>query len=525
MIAAGHPGGAPVVKLLLNRGAKLNPNANPATESSPLIQAATAGDAEIMQLLIDRGADVKAAAQPALAMAITMECSKCLDLLVTKNPEPAAYTGALLETVVLADVRTVRLMLDHGADVNAFDPTGRTPLMYAAVSDLLPLDVVKLLIERGADVNAKSRHTQSGDAGLTVLDIAKLQGDTPIVELLIKSGAKGTAPTSPALKPQRGNTIRSAIERSVPLLQRADTNFVPKAGCVSCHNNSLEAMAVSLARKGGYRVDEKIATQQVKANVSSLQHRRDALHQGFFVPVEDFFAPFVLSYILVGLDAEHYKPDLNTDAVCMYLKARQMTDGRWPFSIADSRPPLCSVYIGQTALSMRALQLYAPKTDKAAYDKSIQLAAAWLARAQSKNTEDKGWRLIGLAWAGTDKDATQKAMRELLAAQRSDGGWSDLPSMQSTAYATGKALVSLHAAGLAASDPAYQRAIRFLLSIQQEDGSWYVRTRALAFQPYFDAGFPHGFDQWISASGTSWATMALTLASPPTRPAPSSGLR
>jgi len=32
-------------------------------------------------------------------------------------------------------------------------------------------------------------------------------------------------------------------------------------------------------------------------------------------------------------------------------------------------------YIGQTALSMRALQLYAPRTDKPAYDQSIQLAA------------------------------------------------------------------------------------------------------------------------------------------------------
>jgi hypothetical protein len=39
----------------------------------------------------------------------------------------------------------------------------------------------------------------------------------------------------------------------------------------------------------------------------------------------------------------------------------------------------------------------------------------------------------------------------------------------------------------------------------------------MAFQPYFDAGFPHGFDQWISAAGSSWATMALALASPPAR--------
>ena len=40
------------------------------------------------------------------------------------------------------------------------------------------------------------------------------------------------------------------------------------------------------------------------------------------------------------------------------------------------------------------------------------------------------------------------------------------------------------------------------------------QERALAFQPYFDFGFPHGYNQWVSAAATSWATIALTLALP-----------
>src|SRR6266436_6213346 len=108
-------------------------------------------------------------------------------------------------------------MLDHGADVNAFDPLGRTPLMYAAASDLLDVDVVKLLIERGADVNAKDSHKQGGDSGMTALDIAKLHGETPIVAWLVKSGAKGTAPSPPVLKPRRENTIQSAVQGSIPM--------------------------------------------------------------------------------------------------------------------------------------------------------------------------------------------------------------------------------------------------------------------------------------------------------------------
>src|SRR5258706_1892231 len=60
MIAARRPGNASVVKLLLDRGANPNPNAHPAAESSPLIEAATVPDAGVIELLIGRGADAKA---------------------------------------------------------------------------------------------------------------------------------------------------------------------------------------------------------------------------------------------------------------------------------------------------------------------------------------------------------------------------------------------------------------------------------------------------------------------------------
>jgi N-acyl-D-amino-acid deacylase len=86
--------------------------------------------------------------------------------------------------------------------------------------------------------------------------------------------------------------------------------------------------------------------------------------------------------------------------------------------------------------------------------------------------------------------------------------------MESSAYETGKALVALQIAGLPTSDGAYQKGVKYLLETQQTDGSWYVKTRALAFQPYFETGFPHGYDQFMSAAGTSWAAMALTLTMP-----------
>src|SRR5262249_888815 len=144
------------------------------------------------QLLLDRGAEVKDDGALALVIAVSLNCSKCVDLIAAKNLAPPAYTIALLQTASFGDLRATRLMLDRGADVNAVDPLGRTALMYAATSDSLPLDVVKLLIERGANVNARSQHAQSGDTGQTALDLAKAHGETPIVALLTKSGATST---------------------------------------------------------------------------------------------------------------------------------------------------------------------------------------------------------------------------------------------------------------------------------------------------------------------------------------------
>jgi hypothetical protein len=85
-----------------------------------------------------------------------------------------------------------------------------------------------------------------------------------------------------------------------------------------------------------------------------------------------------------------------------------------------------------------------------------------------------------------------------------------------TPIKTERGFVAAPRAQLPAADPAYQRAVKYLLNTQQADGSWYVKTRAMGLQPYFDAGFPYGFDQWISAAGTNWAMVALSQAFPAT---------
>ena len=70
------------------------------------------------------------------------------------------------------------------------------------------------------------------------------------------------------------------------------------------------------------------------------------------------------------------------------------------------------------------------------------------------------------------------------------------------------------AGGLATTDAAYQRGLRFLLSTQLPDGTWHVHTRSKPIQTYYESGYSHGEDQFISITAAGWATTALALALP-----------
>jgi hypothetical protein len=117
-----------------------------------------------------------------------------------------------------------------------------------------------------------------------------------------------------------------------------------------------------------------------------------------------------------------------------------------------------------TALSMRAIQIYAPKALRTEYEKSVWRTADWLRSAKPKSTADRAGQILGLTWAGDSKDSLKKLASQLLAEQRADGGWAQLPTMTSDAFATGQVLTALHLSGaVSVSDPTYQRGVKYLL--------------------------------------------------------------
>jgi ankyrin repeat protein len=508
LIAAARFGNAEVIKLLLGRGADLSAKSpDPRGYATVLSEAARTGDDALLRMLIERGADVKSAGVVAFLNAARADCAKCLEILIGGADRATLTRAAALLSPPTADARVVKALLERGVDANAREPKGNSLVMLAASSDAMPLETVKALIERGADVNAKNPD------GRTALDFAKIRGANPVADMLAKAGAKeGAAATYTPPSPKPAPSIQAALERSIPLLQKADAVFLQKSGCVSCHHNTFTSMTVALARKSGFKLDDQSAREQQKKIGAYIEKWRERALQGVGIGGESG----IISYILMALSAENYPADAATDAMARSVASQQQPDGRW--RAPSHRPPMTSSDFQVTAAALRSLQVYGPKTQRAKYDQAVSRATTWLMKAQPQTTDERAFQLFGLAWAGVkpDNEIIKKGVRELIAEQRADGGWAQLPSLPSDAYATGQALVALkQAAAVLATDSSYKRGIEFLLKTQLEDGSWYVKSRAVPLQPYFEGGFPHGHDQWISAAGTNWAAMALALTSAP----------
>jgi mono/diheme cytochrome c family protein len=199
-----------------------------------------------------QGVDVNKSGYGAVVWALKIGCRRCGELLATRMNRENLDKALLFAAPPSGDARDMGFLIDRGASVSAKDPDGRTPLLMASASDAVPLRVITTLIERGADVNAADTN------GRTALTLAAQRGNQPVVDLLVKAGAKPQpAALAPALTAAPAASPRAAVERALPGLQRSDVTFLKKAGCVSCHNNTLTAMAVARAdaRRSGRRSD------------------------------------------------------------------------------------------------------------------------------------------------------------------------------------------------------------------------------------------------------------------------------
>lgn len=406
------------------------------------------------------------------------------------DPNEARFVGfpPVFFPVIHHNSRLLRAMKERGADLKAKDATGSNLLMWAAFTDTGNADLVRELLELGLDPNATDT---KGESALTW---ALRRGtDTPAVRALRKAGASNAS------------SAHRAAANAIALLQKSGPNFIKVSGCTSCHHQSLPQMANGFARPRGIPIDEPAAQLQVKAVIGFFSPLRQEMLAGT-ARLPD--VPTSVGYTLLGLAAESYPPDETTRAMAHLISLEQRPDGSFP--TLPVRPPMESSAFTAAALALRAIQLYGDSPQE-----KVQRAAQWLEKAQPQCTEDHAMQLLGLRWASADVKLLRRLARPLLASQHSDGGWSQLPGLESDAYATGQTLVALEQAGvISPTDPAFQRGVDFLIRTQRPDGSWLVRTRSFPVQKLKESGYPHGNDQWISAAGSSWAAMALSLYTP-----------
>lgn len=129
-----------------------------------------------------------------------------LDANPKREPDSRGFCSPLGLAIQSCDIHIIRLILDHGADVN-HGTTGDPPLAMAV--DYGDIRAVKLFLERGAD-------PVLGGYGAKLLNSAANRGDLNMLELLLAHGVKLDPQFSAldnALGSNNPETVKLLIER------------------------------------------------------------------------------------------------------------------------------------------------------------------------------------------------------------------------------------------------------------------------------------------------------------------------
>ena len=170
-----------IAELLLKHGT--NPNGQGSYGYSYFLEAATTGSSHLLQAFLDRGADVNAPDQQGSTPLIrAMLGSGGLFRFDHEDQTDDQATRLSGDTRQAGTLAVANLLLVKGANVNVSNKNGETPLIGAVKSRQVA--VVRCLIEHGANVNMKTVQ------GITPLSWAVRYHDDATADVLRAAGAK-----------------------------------------------------------------------------------------------------------------------------------------------------------------------------------------------------------------------------------------------------------------------------------------------------------------------------------------------
>lgn len=242
-----------IVRMLADKGADLNlPVDLEINRSTPLVLAITWRQSSIAKLLIDRGCDVnlksgKTLATPLMQAARRMESPELIHLLVDKGARleerNAANETALEIAAKLSMKAAIEALVQRGANINAIDKDGLTPLMKMVKQSTE--NGVRMLLEAGADTSMRIP-----TSGNTALHIAVTNSNRPaIMQLLLRHGANkeqkdaaGFTPLILAASNNCGALVKFLVERGANIEAKDNNGHTALMNSTSNSKGSQIAM-------------------------------------------------------------------------------------------------------------------------------------------------------------------------------------------------------------------------------------------------------------------------------------------
>lgn len=371
--------------------------------------------------------------------------------------------------------------------------------------------------------------------------------------------------------PVSDTTVRDAVSRSLPFLEKVGVAWMKDRRCMSCHHVPLLLWSHRSAQAQGFTVDaQKLAEWDDWIRKDSLSNRRQFWLRNYDLgrpeaatlpqAVKDKLKPLIarpfqteaeyiaeltplltedemkshratvlkisertldmgdrvgggleaLSPLLIasqGTASVLAQPEFR-DGVIDLMSQIQLTDGSWTPG-AQFTGLLWTLPTANQATTMwTTLALASYDTPDPKRSASIEKALAYL-RQQTPNPDNREWLAMRILFERRfgSDEEVAKLRQQLLDARNGDGAWGWEKGVPSDALTTGLAIYVLAKVRAGDDSSVFRDARKWLLASQQSDGSWL--TPAKNFTGPTDPERLKVRDEIYHYWGTAWAAIGL----------------